>query len=172
MVNLKRIRPDGVETALDKAVHYRLLNEPLHAESICRDVLEVEATNQRALVTLLLALTDQFPTKLYGAFQESEKLVSQLTAEYDRQYYEGIVFERWASTQLQRAAESKSLGAWIGRAMKCYEAAEQLSGDNPDPILRWNTCARLQQQIESTQPAQAPLNRDLHSEYGDDVPPR
>jgi hypothetical protein len=173
MVKLKRISLDGIDTALDKADHYRLLNEPLHAESICLDVLEVQPENQRALVALLLALTDQFPTKLYGAFQDAEKIVPKLSDEYDQVYYEGIVHERWASTQLARGTASKSLATWIDRAMQCYERAESLSGgDNPDPILRWNTCARLQQQIGSSEPEPAPLRRDLHSEYGDDVPPR
>jgi hypothetical protein len=173
MENLKRISHDGVGTALDKAVHYRLLNEPLHAESICLDVLEVEPDNQRALVTLLLALSDQFPTKLYDAFEHAEKLIPRLTSEYDRHYYEGIVIERWASTQLERGTAWKSLATWIGRAMKSYEEAEELTqGNNPDPILRWNTCARLQERIGARPPSHAPLTRDMHSEYGDDVPPR
>ena len=93
MVNLKRISSDGVGTALDKADHYRLLNEPLHAESICLDVLEVEPENQRAIIALLLALTDQFSIKLYDAFQHAEKLLPQLNKEYDKAYYEGIVNE-------------------------------------------------------------------------------
>ncbi len=173
MVNLKRISLDGIDTALDKAAHYRLLNEPRHAESICLDVLEVEPENQLALITLLLSLTDQFPTKLYGAFQHAEKLIPQLSTEYDQHYYDGIVNERWASTQLERGVASKSLATWLGRAMKCYERAEELTdGENPDPILRWNMCARLQQQISSSELAPAPLTRDMHSEYGDDVPPR
>lgn len=173
MSHLKRISPDGVTTALDKAAHYRLLNEPLHAESICLDVLEVEPENQRALITLLLALTDQFPTKLYSAFQNAEGLLPKLTAEYDREYYEGIVNERWASTQMHQGTASKSLASWIGRAMSCYERAEALSEKtNPDAILRWNTCVRLQQQISAEKPEPAPLSRDLHSEFGEDVPPR
>lgn len=173
MANLKRISKEGIDTALDKADHYRLLNEPLHAESICLDVLEVEPDNQRALVTLLLALTDQFHTKLYDAFQHAEQLLPQLTSEYERHYYEGIVNERWASAELESGTASKSLATWIARAMKSYEQAEQLSqGNNPDPILRWNTCARLQERIGVSSPANAPLTRDMHSEYGDDVPPR
>ena len=173
MANLKRISKEGIDTALDKADHYRLLNEPLHAESICLDVLEVEPDNQRALVALLLALTDLFPTKLYDAFQHAEQLIPQLTSEYERHYYEGIVNERWASAELESGTASKSLATWIARAMKSYEKAEQLSqGNNPDPILRWNTCARLQERIGVSSPANAPLTRDMHSEYGDDVPPR
>ncbi len=173
MVNLKRINPDGIDTALDKAAHYRLLNEPLHAESICLDVLEIQVDNQRAIVTLLLALTDQFPTKLYDAFQHAEQLLPRLTSEYEKVYYEGIVNERWASTQHARGTASKSLATWLGRAMKCYEQAEQIADQgNPDPVLRWNTCARLQERIGADGQVAAPLTRDMHSEYGDDVPPR
>ena len=43
------------------------LNEPGEAESICRDVLEVDPDNQDALITLLLALTDQFDTEAASA---------------------------------------------------------------------------------------------------------
>lgn len=173
MAHLKRIPADGIKEALDKAAHYRLLNEPHHAESICLDVLEVDQENQRALITLLLALTDQFPDKLYDAYHQAEALVQRLTDEYNRYYYDGIVNERWASTQMSLGTASKSLSTWIGRAMNCYEHAEKLSDSkNPDPILRWNTCVRLQQQIVTAQPAHAPLSRDLHSEFGEDVPPR
>ena len=39
--------PDGsVRAALDKAKHYRLLNEPWESESICLDVLRTEPKNQ------------------------------------------------------------------------------------------------------------------------------
>ncbi len=173
MVHLKRISPDGIETALDKAAHYRLLNEPLHAESICLDVLEVEPKNQRAIVTLVLALTDQFPAKLYDAFHQAEELLPELESPYDRVYYEGIVHERWASTQLERDTASKSVATWLGRAMTCYERAEELTdGKNPDPILRWNTCVRLQQRLVTGEEERAPLTRDMQTEFGEDVPPR
>ena len=59
--------------------------------------------------------------------------------------------------------------------VKCqsYEQAEALTdSEHPDPILRWNTCARLQEKIVASQPAHAPLTRDMHSEFGEDVPPR
>ena len=42
------ISPDAVPAALEKAEHYRLLNEPEEAESICVDVLEVEPDDQQA----------------------------------------------------------------------------------------------------------------------------
>jgi len=58
-MELKPLSREGVPHALEKAVRYRLLNEPADAESICHDVLAVDPENQEALTTLLLALTDQ-----------------------------------------------------------------------------------------------------------------
>lgn len=63
MVCTKTINAKMVPKALEKALRYRLLNEPLQAESICRDVLVADPSNQPALTTLLLALTDQFETR-------------------------------------------------------------------------------------------------------------
>jgi hypothetical protein len=57
---LKTLSPDAVPRALEKAVRYRLLNEPGEAASICLDVLAADAGNQEANATLILALTDQF----------------------------------------------------------------------------------------------------------------
>ena len=56
---IKTISGQGVPRALEKAHRYRMLNEPEEAESICRDILEIDPDNQQALTTLLLALTDQ-----------------------------------------------------------------------------------------------------------------
>jgi hypothetical protein len=47
------------------------LNEPLEAESICRDVLEIEPDHQEALAALLLALTDQFTRGLEDRYREA-----------------------------------------------------------------------------------------------------
>ena len=43
MFALKPISRDSLDGALAKAERYRLLNEPTEAESICRDILEVDA---------------------------------------------------------------------------------------------------------------------------------
>ena len=59
---LKTLHAEALPRALEKAERYRLLNEPSEAESICLDVLAIDRDNQAALVTLLLALTDQFET--------------------------------------------------------------------------------------------------------------
>jgi len=39
---LKTLSPESVPRALAKAERYRLLNEPVEAESICLDVLAVD----------------------------------------------------------------------------------------------------------------------------------
>lgn len=172
MTNLKRIETDGIKHALDKADHYRLLNEPRHAESICLDVLEVAPENQHALVTLLLALTDQFHSRRHDAYQLAESLVPQLVREYDRLYYQGIITERWAIAQAEQGTGTWSVSEWLGRAMQCYEQAEHLTdGGNPDPVLRWNACARMKDNLVTSEPATAGLTRDIQSEFGDDVPP-
>ncbi len=57
---LKSITPDSVDAAISRAEHYRLLGQPVQARSICQDVLAVEPENQRALVLLVLATTDEF----------------------------------------------------------------------------------------------------------------
>ena len=61
---LKALSPEAVSRAIAKAERYRLLNEPGEAESICLDALAIEPENHEALVTLLLALTEQFDEEL------------------------------------------------------------------------------------------------------------
>ena len=67
MFTLKRISPSGVAAALQKAERYRLLNDSSAAESICRDIVEIDPENQQALIVLLLSITDQFPDELGDA---------------------------------------------------------------------------------------------------------
>jgi hypothetical protein len=143
---LKRLSGEGLERALDKVERYRLLNEPWEAESICRDVLAVEPDNQRALTALLLALTDQFRTEGAGRAAAANALLEQLSSEYARCYYAGIICERRATAQLARGAPGAGEIAydWLRRAMEWYEKAEQLRpSGNDDALLRWNTCVRM-----------------------------
>jgi hypothetical protein len=46
MVELKRLSAEGIPAALEKALRYRLLNEPAEAESICHDVPHIDPENQ------------------------------------------------------------------------------------------------------------------------------
>jgi hypothetical protein len=143
---LKTLSPEAVPRALAKAERYRLLNEPGEAESICRDALEVEADNQAALTTLLLALTEQFDDDLPGAHREAVQVVARLHDDYYRAYYTGIVWERRAKARLRHAAPAvfPHVYGWLREAMGWYERAEALRpAGNDDALLRWNACARL-----------------------------
>ena len=46
MFELKTLTREAIPAALEKAVRYRLLNEPEQAESICEDVLRIDPDNQ------------------------------------------------------------------------------------------------------------------------------
>lgn len=144
-MQLKRISPDGVPHALERAERYRLLNEPVQAESICRDVLAVDSDNQTALRALILALTDQFGASGSAtAAKEARELVMQLDDEYDRAYYTGIVHERETRAYLEQKNVVRS-AAYDGfrEAMEWYEKAEELRPPgNVDAVLRWNSCLR------------------------------
>src|SRR5438876_7655066 len=96
---LKPLSLEAVPRALAKAERYRLLNEPGEAESICLDALEADPGNQEALVTLLLALTEQFDS-LAIAVKDAFECAEQLRDEYDRVYFTGLIYERRARAQL------------------------------------------------------------------------
>jgi hypothetical protein len=142
---LKRIAPDGIPHALEKAERYRLLNDPAQAESICRDVLAVDPDNQTALRALILALTDQFGAGgAASSAREARGYIVQLDDEYDRAYYTGIVYERETRAYLERKNVVRS-AAYDGfrQAMEWYERAEALRPPgNVDAVLRWNSCVR------------------------------
>jgi hypothetical protein len=150
MAEFKPISPDAVPLALEKAERYRLLNEPAQAESICLDVLEVDPENQRGLVLLVLALTDQFHTEPTDGFLKAQALVTRLQGEYERTYYNGIIFERRGyacALQGRLGCETIAYG-WVRRAMDFYEQAERLRPPgNDDALLRWNSCLRLCQRF-------------------------
>jgi hypothetical protein len=146
MFELKLLSKDGVDAALHKAERYRLLNEPWQAESICRDVLRADPDNQRALTSLVLAITDQFATEGPRRMDEARSLLQQLKSEYARCYYAGIICERRGMAQLNRHTVGSGYIAydWLRQAMGWYQKAEELrSAGNDEAILRWNTCVRL-----------------------------
>jgi hypothetical protein len=143
---LKRLGRDAIDAALKKAEHYRLLNEPMLAESICRDILAVVPDHTQALITLILSLTDQFRTDAAHRSDECERLLQQIPHEYQRHYYAGLVSERRGIAQLESNLPGSSGRAygWLRRAMERFEEAEAIAPEgNDEALLRWNTCARL-----------------------------
>ncbi|HWP99218.1 MAG TPA: hypothetical protein VNK92_01985, partial [Vicinamibacterales bacterium] len=104
MIELKPLSREAIPAALEKAMRYRLLGEPADAESICHDILAVEPDHQEALVTLLLALTDQFDgEEARRALHEAAEVLPRLRGDYERAYYSGLVAERRARAHLRRA---------------------------------------------------------------------
>src|SRR5947209_19062710 len=146
MFQLKPLSKDAIPAALEKAMRYRLLNEPAEAESICLDVLKTDPDNQEAIITLLLALTDRF-TKGYGVSDTQAKdLLSRIKSEYERTYYAGIFAERRAKTKLTQNTPGCRFQAYelFREAMSWFEKAEAIRPPgHDDALLRWNTCARI-----------------------------
>lgn len=146
MFQLKSISKEGIPEALQKAERYRLLNEPRFAESICHDILAVEPGNHTAIVTMLLAITDQFQRYISESVSNARKLIPLLEQEYERHYYSGIICERQGIAALNKGMIGSHFTAyeWMADAMKYYEKAEAIRPPgNDDSILRWNTCVRL-----------------------------
>ena len=147
MHELKPISKEAIPAALDKAERYRLLNEPAEAESICLDVLRTEPDNQRALVLLLLTLTDGFGQGSAVGITQAQDLLPRLRSEYERLYYAGVISERRAKAALQQGTPAFMTAGWLREAMTLYEQASALRpAGNDDALLRWNTCARIMSQ--------------------------
>ena len=146
MFELKKISAEGVPEALEKAERYRLLNEPRLAESICLDILEIEPANTKALVIMLLAITDEFNSSSPADVNEARQLLSRLPSEYEQHYYGGIICERKGKSLLGKNIPDAvyTIYEWLIDAMELYEKAETIRPPgNDDALLRWNTCARL-----------------------------
>jgi tetratricopeptide (TPR) repeat protein len=160
MFELKPLSQEAVGRALEKAERYRLLNEPAEAESICEDVLRIAPDNQQAMVTLLLALTDQFEGQGRAeAASRARELVARLEDEYARAYYSGIVCERRAKAQFKQGGPGSGSVAYeaFRQAMSWYEKAEAVRPPgNDDALLRWNACARILERSASL----VPVSRD------------
>jgi hypothetical protein len=145
MFELKLLHADAIPAALEKAERYRLLNEPGEAESICHDILAVDPGHQGALVTLVLALTDQFERELGGRLTEARRLLGRIEGEYERAYYTGVVWERRGKAILKKGTPGAGYDAYdcLVEAMQWFERAEATRPPgHDDAMLRWNACAR------------------------------
>lgn len=164
---LKPLSKDGIASALEKAERYRLLNEPSQAESICLDILEHDPENQRALILMLLSITDAFSSGGSGGAAGAPRALAvlpRLDGDYNRAYYEGLIHERKARSVLTRGGPGAGYGAHAGltQAMACFERAEALRPPgNDDSILRFNACVRLMTSTPSIREAPKPDPADL-----------
>lgn len=141
---LKPLSQEAIPRALERADRYRLLNEPREAESICLDILGADPGNQKALTTLVLALTDQFARASGVDIARAREVLPRLREEHHRAYYSGVICERWAKARLQKGESGHVVRTWFEEAMTWYEKAEDLEpAGSEDAILRWNACARI-----------------------------
>jgi hypothetical protein len=166
MFALKPISHDSVAGALAKAERYRLLNDPSEAESICRDILQIEPSNQAALINLILALTDQIPQDT-RAFADAIATLSHLDSAYDRAYYAGIAWERRAKARYQTGGPGadRYVYEWIVMALRLFETAEPLRvHGNDDVLLRWNACIRFLNHHSELAPASEEVAEPIASE--------
>src|SRR5215469_1103424 len=97
---LKSISVESIPEALAKVERYRLLNEPVLAESICLDILAIAPDHQQALISLLLARTDQFQSNVPA--KKAQEVLTQLKGDYEQAYYAGIIWERLGTARIRQ----------------------------------------------------------------------
>jgi hypothetical protein len=146
-LKLITLSPEAISGALAKAEHYRFLNQPWQAESICRDVLAIDPRNQGALILLVLSLTDQFDQGI--STKEAIQIVGILQSEYQQAYYFGIIHEREAIVLFRRHlshGSGREVSKLFRDAMEWYRRAQAIRpANNDDAVLRWNACLRFLQ---------------------------
>ena len=143
---LKPLPPESLPNALELVHHYRLLNEPEEAESICLDILTVDPTNQEALTQLLLSYTDQLREGDIHALHQAQQLIPRLESVYARAYYGGLVCERQAKALLRQRGRRSGFVAheWFHHALEEFGRAMELDESGTgDAVLRWNACVRM-----------------------------
>jgi len=140
---LKPISSEAIPRAVQKAERYRLINQSWAAESICRDILEIDPANQQVLVMFVLALTDQLADDHGRIMKAVRETLPRISDSYQRAYYTGIASERSGQALMHRGGMGSGAMAYeaLRDAMSWYEAMRPPGND--DAILRWNTCARL-----------------------------
>src|SRR5256714_15071064 len=97
---LKPISREAIPRAIQKAERYRLINQSCAAESICRDILEIDPANQQGLVMLVLALTDQLASGHATVMKALHETLPRTPDQYQRSHYTGIASERGGQAHL------------------------------------------------------------------------
>ncbi len=165
---LKQLRERSLTAAVDLAKHYRALNQPEDAESICRDILDVAPQDEEAWRTLGLALTDQFPVAWMTLFDEACAAFAKLSSDFERMYYTAIAWERYAKAQLVAGRARNAIHAFE-EALARFEQADELGPpDDPASILHYNRCVRaLTMDPELARLTEATATPELDYEFGD-----
>lgn len=141
---LHRLDASYIDPALEKAAHYRLLNWPEEAESICLDVLEVSAEHQKALELMVLSLADQFLEQGNAPrVKQALRYAARVRDEYERTYLIGIIHEREGRAHLIRGFDASFAYECFADALDWFAKAETLAPTgNQEAALRYNSCVR------------------------------
>jgi hypothetical protein len=156
MRELRTMSEASIPRALEKAERYRFLNEPAEAESICLDVLAVDPDNQKALITFVMALSDQLDERPAALFARAKEAAAKIRDDYARAYFSALLCERRAKAhQKQKSPGSGGVAyEWFQQALEGYARALELrEPGNDDAVLRWNTCVRALASDPSLKPA-------------------
>ncbi len=143
---LKQIDAGEISEALERAAHYRELDESAQAESICHDVILADPHNQRAHILLLQALCDRFGKGYAVDFIQALEILPELEDPYDRAFYAGFICDHKAHAMLRDSENGCRYDAYeyLCEAMTCYEKAEKLRPRKcGEARQRWNACARI-----------------------------
>lgn len=169
-LQLKKISPEYITKALDKAEKYRMLNHPKTSESICRDVLEIDPHHQDAIVQLIISITGQFsnPGKYPGTkLKNAQEWVSKLDNEYLRLYLSGLILERWAKAKV-RDLPGTDIYEYLHEATEFYEKAEKIRpADDESVILHYNFCVRFIDRHPHIKPPRETADASRAHSYGD-----
>ena len=167
---LKSISEGSIPEALAKVERYRLLHEPVLAESICLDILAINPDHPQALISLLLARTDQFHANAQA--KGALEVLARIKGDYEQAYYAAIISERLGLARIRQGDGGARVSGYraLQDAMHNYERAMQFAPHgNDDAILRWNTCART---IMQNPDIQSLADDDPNSWMHDEVGPR
>jgi hypothetical protein len=136
-------------------------------------VLLADPDNHEALITLLLALTDQFTESNGVGIERPKEVLIRLWDPYEQHYYAGIIYERWARALRAQAVPVHVTLGWVREAMRAYEQAAALSPPgNEDAILRWNACVRMFQEDERRESVSAHISMTSAPDLDDETPMR
>jgi hypothetical protein len=168
MLELKPLNKDAINSAIKMAERYRMLNDPISAESICLDILATDPENQAAMIVMLLALSDRFDRELMPAFSRAMDLLDRLSDQYCKDYYGGVLFERRAKAHLagNQPGSGEIAYQWFEKALAAFERALTVCmPGNQDAALRWNTCVRMINDNPHVKPGDMSQGEELLDSY-------
>ena len=167
MFDLKPISHDSVAGALAKAERYRLLNEPNEAESICRDILEIEPGNQagpgqshpgadRPDSARRHAFADALATVVAPATRPTTAPTTPASR--------GSAGPRRATAAAATAPSARLRMDRQGPASYSRQPSRSAPRGNDDALLRWNACVRFLNHHRELAPAVEDIAEPIISE--------